>query len=69
MHPALVAAIAAEQRRDQLQQAAATRRARKARRARRACDQTGPSRPRGSQPDRLPQVSGRPLRDATLSAR
>jgi hypothetical protein len=36
MHPALVTAIAAEQRRDQIAYATATRRARKARRARRA---------------------------------
>jgi len=36
MHPAIVAMVAAEQRRDQLAQAVAVRRARQARRARRA---------------------------------
>ena len=35
MHPALVSAVAAAQRRDQITSAAATRRARRARRARR----------------------------------
>jgi hypothetical protein len=40
MHPALITAVAAQQRRDQIVQAATARRARQARRARRAAGLT-----------------------------
>lgn len=43
MHPAIVSALAAEQRRDQIARAAAALLSREARRARRGCGQAGPA--------------------------
>jgi hypothetical protein len=60
MHPALVSAVAAAQRRDQITQAAATRRARWARRARRGHDLPGV-------PGGRPALAPRPAQSAALT--
>jgi hypothetical protein len=69
MHPVIITAVAAERRRDQINQAAATRRARAARRARRGCDGSYRAAAMGCQSGWLPAVSRVPAGDATLSAR
>jgi hypothetical protein len=60
MHPALVTAVAAAQRHDQLTSAAATRRARQARRARRGPEVT-------ELPGARPALAPRPARSAALT--
>ena len=60
MHPALVTAVAAAQRRDQITSAAATRRARRARRARRGHGL-------GNVPGGRPALAPRPAQSAALT--
>jgi hypothetical protein len=72
MHPALIIAVAAQQRGDQIAQASAARRARQARRARRAAGLvTGPDfRPAPTQPRPVRPLPGRqvPVRPAPAAA-